>query len=121
MNKESLKLTGRVVNINAADQSFLIESMEKSNRLRVYADDKMFKKLNRSFQSTWFNGTKGREPAGIFHIQGRVLFRFDLPSRLDVVRALGALKYSLENRKRPSLAERYPALTALVNREDQSK
>jgi hypothetical protein len=121
MNQESLKLTGRVVSVNAAEQSFLIESIEKSNRLRVYADDKTFKKLNRTFQSAGFNGARGKEPAGIFHIQGRVLIYFNLPSWLDVVRAFGALKYSPENRKKKSLAERYPALTALVNREDQSK
>jgi hypothetical protein len=99
MNKESLKLTGRVVGINAAEQSFLLESSEKSNRLRVYADDKTFKKLNHSFQSVWFNEAKGKELTGIFYIQGRVLLHFDLSPWLDIMRAFGAVKYSPENRK----------------------
>jgi hypothetical protein len=102
MNKESLTLTGHVVSVNAADQSFLLESAESPNRLRVYANDKMFRKLNRSFQSAWFNETKGKEPTGIFYIQGRVL--------------IGFIK-----EKSKSLAECYPAFTALVEREFPSK
>jgi hypothetical protein len=98
VKKESLKLTGRVVSVNAADQSIVLESTEKSNRLRVYADDKAFKKLNNAFQSAWFNGAKGGKLSVIFQIQVRVLKSFI-------------------KEERKSLAERYPAFTALVNRE----
>jgi hypothetical protein len=101
MSNDFLKLTGRVVSVNAADQSVLIESTEKSNRLRVYAGSKAFKRLNRSVQSAWFNGAKGKELTGTFYIQGRVLMgcTFNPPSLLDIARAFGAVKYSPEHPK----------------------
>jgi hypothetical protein len=102
MNKESLTLIGRVVNVNAADQSFLIESKQSRSRLWVYADDKMFKKLNYSLKSAWFNDAKGKEPCNTFYIQGRVLTGF-------------------KKGERKSLAERFPALTVLAEREVQSR
>lgn len=52
MKKKSLKLTGRVVSVNHADQSVLLESTEKSNRLRVYADNGRFKRLNITWNLT---------------------------------------------------------------------
>ena len=56
MKKKSLKLTGRVVSVNHADQSVLLESTEKSNRLRVYADNGRFKRLNHIITESRFNG-----------------------------------------------------------------
>jgi hypothetical protein len=76
MNREFLKLTGRVVRTNAADQSFLIESNQSHTRLWVYADNKAFQRLNNSLLSAQFKGTKGRELIGTFYIQGRVLKHF---------------------------------------------
>jgi hypothetical protein len=103
MKEDSLKLTGSVVKANADDQSFLIEFRHSSNRrLWVYADNKVFKKLNYLLLSARFNEAEGAELAGTFRIQGRVLKSF--------------IK---EGKK--SLVERYPVLTALANREIQSK
>ena len=93
MNKESLKLTGRVVSVNAADQSVLIESTESPNRLRVYTDNKAFKRLNHSLLSAQFNGAKGKELSGTFYIQGRVLLHFIKEGRTsleDFCRAVNA-------------------------------
>jgi hypothetical protein len=102
VNKDYLKLIGHIVRANAADQSFLIEIEQSHNRLWVYADNKAFQRLNNGLLSAQFKGVKGKELTGTFHIQGRVLKCFI-------------------KKGRTSLAERYPALTALVNRELQSK
>jgi hypothetical protein len=100
MSEESLKLTGRVTSVNAADQSVLIESTKSPNRFRVYADNKLFKKIDSTLTGSWFNGEKNKGITGTFCIQGRVLVGF-----------------AKEERK--SLAERYPAFTALVERENR--
>jgi hypothetical protein len=97
MNQESLKLTGRVVRANTADQSFLIEVKQSHSRLWVYADNKAFQKLNNLLLSAQFKGTKGKELTGTFCIQGRVLFHFELPARLGRARAFSEVKYSPEN------------------------
>jgi hypothetical protein len=76
MNKKSLKLTGRVVSANATDQSVLLESTEKSNRLRVYADNEQFKKLTHIITESRFNGVNAKELTGTFYIQGKVLVQF---------------------------------------------
>jgi hypothetical protein len=101
MNKDFLKLAGRVVSANAADQSVLIESTESTNRLRVYADSKAFQRLNNSLLSVQFKGVKGKKLTGTFYIQGRVLMgcTFNPPSLLDIARAFGAVKYSPEHPK----------------------
>jgi hypothetical protein len=98
MKQESLKLAGRVVSVNAADQSVLIESTESPNRFRVYANNKLFKRIDHTLARSWFNGGKSREITGTFCIQGRVLLHFVLPfpSRLDIARAFGAVRYSPE-------------------------
>jgi hypothetical protein len=82
MNKESLQLTGRVVNVNASDQSFLIESTNGPARLRVYASDALFGKLDRSLARAQFYGEKAGKIIGTFHIQGRVLVQFSLGNDL---------------------------------------
>ena len=78
MNKKSLKLTGRVVSVNHADQSVLLESTEKSNRLRVYTDNEQFKRLSHIITESRFNGVNAKETTGIFYIQGKVLIGFEL-------------------------------------------
>ncbi|MDR0584589.1 MAG: hypothetical protein LBG57_09620 [Treponema sp.] len=99
MKKESLKLTGRVVSVNTADQSVLLESTESPNRFRVYANNKLFKRIEHTLTISWFNGGKTRKiTTGTFHIQGKVLMGF------------------IKGERKP-LAERYPKLTALVNQE----
>ena len=100
MNKETLTLIGRIVSVNAADQSVLFESTESPNRIRVYADNKVFKAIDHVLTRAWFNGGKTKKIIGTFYIQGKVLTGF----------AKG---------ERKSLAERYPALTALVERENR--
>jgi hypothetical protein len=76
MNNEFLKLTGRVAGVNAGDQSFVIESTKSSNRLRVYADNALFKKLDHVLTASQFHGGKAKEITGTFYIQGRVLVNF---------------------------------------------
>jgi hypothetical protein len=76
MKEKSLKLTGRVVSVNAADQSILLESVESRSRLRVYADDGLFKKLNHILVSVQFNDEKNKDITRTFYIQGRVLINF---------------------------------------------
>jgi hypothetical protein len=98
MSKEFLKLTGHIVSANTIDQSFVIEFRYSHSRLRVYTDNKTFQRVNYSLLSARFKGGKAKELAGTFYIQGRVLKNF------------------IEE-ERKSLAERYPAFTALVNRE----
>ena len=84
MKKKSLKLTGRVVSVNHADQSVLLESTEKSNRLRVYADNGRFKRLNHIITESRFNGLNAKETTGTFYIQGKVLLYFDMSFRMDI-------------------------------------
>jgi hypothetical protein len=84
MNKQSLKLTGRVVSVNTADQSVLIESTESPNRLRVYVDNELFKKLDHILTVSQFNGKKTKELTGTFYIQGRVLIDFALDKPMSV-------------------------------------
>jgi hypothetical protein len=81
MNKKFLKLTGRVVSVNAADQSVLIESTESPNRLRVYAVNKLFRQIDPLLTRAWFNGKKAREITGSFYIQGKVLIGFEIRSK----------------------------------------
>jgi hypothetical protein len=76
MKEEYLKLAGRVVSVNAADQSVLIESTESPNRFRVYANNKLFKRIDHVLTISWFNGGKSREVTGTFYIQGKVLIHF---------------------------------------------
>ena len=76
MKAGSLKLAGRIISINAADQSCLIESKASSQRLRVYANDGLFKKLRRILAFAQFNGEKSKEITLLFLIQGRVLTKF---------------------------------------------
>lgn len=102
MNKETLKVIGRIVSVNAADQSVLFESTESPNRIRAYAGNKVFKAIDHVLTGSWFNGGKTKKIIGTFYIQGKVLTGF----------AKG---------ERKSLAERYSALTALVGRELQAK
>jgi hypothetical protein len=97
VNKEFLKLTGRVVSVNAADQSFLIESEQSHSRLRVYADDALYKSFDRALGRLYFPGGKGGELTGTFYLQGRVLLHFELLSRLDIARAFSAVKCSPED------------------------
>jgi hypothetical protein len=82
MSKESLKLTGRVVSINANNQSFLIESKQSPARFRVYADDALFRALNRTLDRSRFYGGKAKEIIGTFLIQGRILVQFCIGSDL---------------------------------------
>ena len=83
MKKKSLKLTGRVVSINHADQSVLLESTEKSNRLRVYADNEQFKRLTHIITESRFNGVNAKELTGTFYIQGKVLVQFSIGNGLN--------------------------------------
>jgi hypothetical protein len=86
MKEKSLKLNGRVVSINAADQSVLLESVESSNRLRVYTNNTLFRKLNYILTSSRFTGGKAKEITGTFYIQGKVLMGFSTSSKPAVVR-----------------------------------
>jgi hypothetical protein len=77
MKIEPLKIVGRIVNTNTLDQSFCIESEQSKNRLRVYADDTLFKRLNNDLCKLRFAGKKDKEiTSGTFYIQGRVLVDF---------------------------------------------
>jgi hypothetical protein len=82
MKTESLKLTGCVVKVNAADQSFLLESRQSVNRRWVYADNELFKKLDHILTTARFNGEKAKEQTGIFYIQGKVLVGFFLENHI---------------------------------------
>jgi hypothetical protein len=67
-----------VVKANAADQSFLIESIYSHNRFWVYADNTLFGELDHVLLSSQFYGGKAADITGDFYIQGRVLVQFDL-------------------------------------------
>jgi hypothetical protein len=106
MSKESLKLTGRVVNVNAADQSFLIKSTHGHARLRVYADNTLFKGLDHALAASQFYGGKAREMTGTFYIQGRVLVQFFTGTDLhELTNILCAAYDELRARKKDFLAE----------------
>jgi hypothetical protein len=82
MNNEFLNLTGWVVDVNAGDQSFVIGSTKSSNRLRVYADNALFRKLDHVLTVSQFHGGRAKEITGTFYIQGRVLVKFCIGSNL---------------------------------------
>jgi nitrogen-specific signal transduction histidine kinase len=81
--KESLKLAGRIVSVNTADQSVLLESTDKSNRLRVYAVNEQFKRLTHIITESRFNGVNAKELTGTFYIQGKVLVQFSMGNGLS--------------------------------------
>jgi hypothetical protein len=84
----SLKLSGRVVNIDNDSQSVCIESGESKDRLRIYANNMVFGKLNRILHIAGFFGPeyeKGEKVTFEFYIQGRVLLHFEVTSRPLVI------------------------------------
>jgi hypothetical protein len=100
MNKDSLKLEGRVISVNAADQSFLIESKigHHKNRRYVFANDTIFRNLNRTIDASHFHSGKGMGMEGIFYIQGKVLMDFALDKKMSVFDFIKMLTLTVDRR-----------------------
>jgi hypothetical protein len=115
------QITGRIIGISFEEHAIDVRPYKglpegvAGEPVRFYTNNALFRDLVQLAESAWSEARLGAE--GRFYIQGRVLLHFDLPSRLDIAQAFGAVKYSPENKKRKTLAERYPAFTALVERE----
>jgi hypothetical protein len=84
MIKESLKLKGRIVSINPNDQSFCIESAQGANRLRVYARNSLYQSLSNILSKARFDGAISKKETATFYIQGRVLIRYEVPSKTKI-------------------------------------
>jgi hypothetical protein len=78
MSEQFLKLRGRVVRTRASDQSILIKPLKGMKRIRVYAYDKLFYWIADYLSECEYKSMKPGKLIGIFHIQGRVLLRFDI-------------------------------------------
>jgi hypothetical protein len=97
------QITGRITGINFEEQAIDVRPYKgfpegiAGEPVRFYTNSALFGDLVQIAESAWSEARLGAE--GRFYIQGRVLLHFDLPSRLDIARAFGAVKYSPENRK----------------------
>jgi hypothetical protein len=97
------QVTGRIIGINFEEQAIDVRPYKglpdgiAGEPIRFYTNNALFRDLVQIVESVWSEARLGAE--GRFHIQGRVLLHFDLPSRLDIVRAFGTVKYSPEHPK----------------------
>jgi hypothetical protein len=96
------QIAGRITGIAFEEQAIDIRLFDRlptkgilTEPARFYANDSLFRDLVQIAASAWSKFPAGAE--GHFYIQGRVLLHFELPSRLDMARAFGEVKYSPEN------------------------
>jgi hypothetical protein len=95
MSKGTCKqIAGRIIGINFEEQAIEIRPFDGhpakgilTEPIRFYVNDALFRDLLAITASTW--PRKKICADGRFCIQGRVLFHFDLPPRLDITRAFG--------------------------------
>jgi hypothetical protein len=99
MSKGTCKqIAGRLIGINFEEQAIDVRPYKSlpegigGEPLRFYTNDALFRDLVQIAEAAWSEARLGVE--GRFHIQGRVLFHFDLPSRREIAQAFGAVKYS---------------------------
>jgi hypothetical protein len=97
------QIAGRIIGINFEEQAVDVRPYKGlpegiiGEPIRFYANNALFRDLAQIAESAWTEAQLGAE--GRFYIQGRVLLHFDLPSRLDMARAFGAVRYSPEHPK----------------------
>jgi hypothetical protein len=94
----SKKINGRIIDVNFEKQALKIRPFKgrpaegiTGKPIRLYANDALFRDLVGITESAWLDAQTSSE--GIFYVQGKVLMHFELPSRLDSVKAFDAVKY----------------------------
>jgi hypothetical protein len=106
MSKGTCKqITGRIIGINFEEKAIDVRPYKRlsdgimGEPIRFYANNALFRDLVYIAKSAWSETKTG--PEGRFCIQGKVLFHFDLPSRLDKAQASDAVKDSPEHQIKP--------------------
>jgi hypothetical protein len=98
------QIAGRIIGINFEEQAIDIRPYKRpaeigivGEPIRLYARNALFKHLVKITKIVW--SEYQQETGGHFYIQGRALLHFDSPSRLDIMKAFGEVKYSPEHPK----------------------
>jgi hypothetical protein len=87
-------ITGHIVAIDYARQSFNIKSQSKQTPVTVYADDKVFNKLAYRVEKDRLDGKN--ETRGTFEVSGKVLLREKIKAKQVTLR-VGNLEVQTEN------------------------